>query len=78
MQLYRGIPVAVKQFLPRTVVQDVVNEAEILLQLSHPNLPYLFGVCVTKKPYLIVTQFEGIQGDVIGSGKAWTVHQETN
>lgn len=76
VQLYRGIPVAVKQFLPRTVVQDVVNEAEILLQLSHPNLPYFFGVCVTKKPYLIVTQFEGIQGDIIGSGKAWTVHQE--
>ena len=76
VQLYHGTPVAVKQFLPRTVVKDVVNEVEILLQLSHPNLPYFFGVCVTKKPHLFVTQFEGIQGDVVGSGKAWTVHQE--
>ena len=27
VQLYRGVLIAVKQFLPRTVVQDVVDEA---------------------------------------------------
>ena len=70
VQLSRGVLVAVKQFLPRTVIQDVVNEVEILCQL---NYPYFFGAYVTKEPYLIVTQFEGILGDDFVSTKAWTV-----
>ena len=41
--------VAVKEFLPRTAVVDLMHEAKILASLSHPNLPYLFGV-YTKVP----------------------------
>ena len=31
-----------------------------LMQLSHPYVPYLFGVCTHQHPYKIVMQFEGI------------------
>ena len=30
------------------------------MQLSHPYVPYLFGVCTHQQPYKIVMQFEGI------------------
>ena len=40
LQLYRGIYVAVKQFLPRTFINDILNEAKCLTKLSHPNLPH--------------------------------------
>ena len=43
LQLYRGIYVAVKQFLPRTFIDDVLNEAKCLMKLSHPNLPHFLG-----------------------------------
>lgn len=61
LQLYRGIYVAVKQFLARTFVNDVINEAKILLQLSHPYVLCCFGVCTNEAPYRIVTQFEVVQ-----------------
>ncbi len=60
LQLFRGIEVAVKELLPRTVLADVLHEASILLQLSHPYVPYLFGICTRQQPYKIVMQFEGI------------------
>lgn len=60
LQLFRGIKVAVKEVLPRTVLADVHHEASILMQLSHPYVPYLFGVCTQQQPYKIVMQFEGI------------------
>ena len=65
LQLYRGIYVAVKQFLPQTFINDVLNEAKRLMKLSHPNLP----------PYCIILQFEGIQNN--GSQpQPQTLHQE--
>lgn len=60
LQSFRGIKVAVKELLPRTNLVDVHHEAFILARLSHPYLPYLFGICITEKPYRIVIQFEGI------------------
>ena len=57
LQLYRGFNVAVKEFLPRTVHSDVINEASILNDLCHPCLPYLFGVCTSSTPLKIVMQF---------------------
>ena len=61
LQTYRGMDVAVKELLPRTVVVDLMHEANILASLSHPNLPYLFGVC-TKVPQLrLVMQFHGFR-----------------
>ncbi len=38
MQLYRGITVAVKEFLPRTEREDVIREASILASL--PTSPF--------------------------------------
>lgn len=60
LKVYRGIYVAVKEFLPRTLLDDVIKEAELLSHFSHPNLPHCFGICVEKTPYSIITQFEGI------------------
>ena len=44
---------------------DVINEAKILVSLCHPNLPYLFGVCTTSRPYQLVMQFHGIGNETI-------------
>ncbi len=61
-QKYRGIDVAVKELLPRTLAEDVRNEAVILSLLCHPYLPCLFGICVTERPYRIIMQFHAIDG----------------
>ena len=60
LQLFRGIKVVVKELLPRTVLADVHHEASILMKLSQPYVPYLFGVCTHQHPYKIMMQFEGI------------------
>lgn len=67
---FRDIPVAVKEFLPRTVHEDVSNEAHILASLCHPYLPCLLGVCMKGTPLRIVMQFHG------SDGKATTLFQE--
>ena len=51
VQLYRGISVAVKEALPRTLLADVRREASILAQFGHPHVPYLFGVSLRSRPY---------------------------
>lgn len=65
LQMYRGIKVAVKEFLPRSFRSDVQNEARLLEQLCHPYLPYVFGICTTAKPFRIVTQFHGIEHEAV-------------
>ena len=45
MQVYRGIEVAVKELLPRTLATDVRHEARVLASFCHPYLP-LFSVCI--------------------------------
>ena len=60
LQLYRGIYVAVKEFLPHSVKDDVKNEARLLAQLCHPYLPYLFGVTLLKvSPIVLSCNFMG-------------------
>lgn len=59
-QMYRGIYVAVKEFLPRTLKDSVVKEAQVMSGLCHPYLPFLLGVCTSKYPYILVTQYYGI------------------
>lgn len=71
MQVYRGIRVAVKEFLPRTTAEDVLHEASILASLSHPNLPMLFGICLSKPYHRIIMQCH-----LLHNGKAVTVWQE--
>lgn len=60
LQSFRGIKVAVKELLPRTLLTDVLHESSILVKLSHPYVPYLFGICTRKQAYKIIMQFEGI------------------
>lgn len=67
LQIFRGMNVAVKEFLPHTSLSDVEHEAEILGRLSHPYLPLLFGVCTLKPPYKIVVQFHGLISHGYGS-----------
>ena len=62
VQLYRGLHVAVKEFLPRSLTADVMHEASILSSLCHPYLPLLFGVCVKQKPYSLIMQFHAFEG----------------
>ena len=49
---YKGIPVAVKVLNHSSSLQDVRNEAYTMAQCSHPSIPHLFGVNVTKKTLL--------------------------
>lgn len=59
--------VAVKETLPRTLLTDVRHEASILAPLSHPYVPYLFGVCTKHRPYCIVMQYHGCSQSSISS-----------
>ena len=42
VQVYRGIKVAVKEYLPHSVACDVRREARVLSMFCHPYLPLLF------------------------------------
>ena len=69
-QIYRGIRVAVKEFLPHTVQDSVMKEAHVQLGLCHPYLPLLLGVCISELPYIHVVQYYGI------GFKSITFHRE--
>lgn len=60
VQKYRGILVAVKEYLPKTLSEDVLCEARILASLSHPYMPCLLGICISHKPLRLIMQFEGV------------------
>lgn len=65
VQKYRDILVAVKEYLPRTISDDVFHEARLLSSLCHPFVVCLLGICLSQKPYCLVTQFEGVIVDGI-------------
>lgn len=60
IQKYRGILVAVKEYLPRTLPVDVMHEARMLVHLCHPYVPCFLGICLSQQPLRLVMQFEGI------------------
>ena len=62
LQVYRGIQVAVNEFLPRSLPEDVRNEANLLASLCHPYLPCLFGICVKERPHRLVMHFHAMDG----------------
>lgn len=47
-QEFRGINVAVKEFLPHTIAADVQREGQVLSKLCHPYLPLFFGIATDK------------------------------
>lgn len=67
LQKYRGMQVAVKEFLPRSLAIDVIKEASILASLSHPYVPFLYGVCTKKLPLRIVMQFHTLCGQEVST-----------
>lgn len=68
--LYRGINVAVKEYCTQISTETVDREAFYLSKLCHPYLPLFFGLNTSVKPYYIVTQFYGIEGQSV------TIHKE--
>ena len=60
-QVLRGILVAVKEFLPRTVKADVIHEASLLNRICHPYLPFLIGICTKQLPFRLVLQFHAFK-----------------
>ena len=67
---YRGISVAVKQFNTHLSSESsVIKEASLMKQLDHPCFPYVYGICVQSKPYLLVLQVCNVEG------KAYTLHR---
>ena len=76
LQVYRGIRVAVKQFRSGSFKEDVLNEARTLSSLCHPNLPFLFSVCTSVKPYLLVMQFHGVGNETITISREISRHNK--
>lgn len=62
LHLFRDIKVAVKEFLPHSLREDINNEAHILASLCHPYLPCFLGVCLKETPFRIVMQFHATDG----------------
>ena len=70
VQIYRGIKVAVKELLPRSLASDVRHEAGILAMFCHPYLPLLFGIHTATQPYKIVMQYHSLHQE----GKSTTLY----
>ncbi|XP_048826699.1 tyrosine-protein kinase Tec isoform X3 [Brienomyrus brachyistius] len=50
--------VAIKTIRPGAMLEeDFIEEARVMMKLSHPNLVQLYGVCTQQKPMYIVTEF---------------------
>ena len=59
MYFNENFPVAVKEF-KMSNIYEVKKEAGVISELQqhhHANLPYVLGVCLKEKPYLMITQF---------------------
>ena len=65
VQLYRGMLVAVKEFLPHSTAVDVRNEAKVLSTFCHPYLPFLFGVNTAVRPFMLVMQYHTFKGESV-------------
>lgn len=59
LKKFRSSPVAVKYFEACTSAKVVEKEACYVSKCCHINLPLLYGMNITEKPYFIVTQYYG-------------------
>lgn len=46
-------------------MESVHQEATFLLRFGHPYLPLLIGICTSTKPYYMVMQYYGVDGESI-------------
>lgn len=60
LKMYQGHLVISKEFKTGASKIDVVKEARVLQGISHPGLPIVLGVDLSKVPYIMVTLFYGI------------------
>lgn len=71
----RATPVAVKQLLnqnlPEQALEDFKQEANVHLQLRHPNILTLYGLCLEPSKYALVLEFmlQGSLFDVLQMNK---------
>jgi len=63
LQLFSHFKVCVKNF-KQTNTNAFINEANILSKFYHPDLPYLFGVCVGDNPALVIS-FHGTDNQCV-------------
>lgn len=72
MYFNENFPVAVKEF-KMSNIYEVKKEAGVISELQqhhHANLPYVLGVCLKEKPYLMITQFYGEENKSFPLNKA--------
>jgi len=70
LRIFNHYKVCIKLFKD-TEKTAYIAEANILSKLCHPNLPYLFGVCIGNQPCL-VTSFHGFGNESV------TLHETLN
>ena len=75
LKTYRDFYVAVKEFMAKTPKRDILHEALYLSKLSHPSVPYLFGVVSRKLPLRLVMQFHGKYDPKAVDFRSLTLHR---
>jgi len=70
LRIFNHYKVCIKLFKD-TEKTAYIAEVNILSKLCHPNLPYLFGVCIGNQPCL-VTSFHGFGNESV------TLHETLN
>lgn len=63
LKLFCHFKVCIKEF-KKPNSNALINKANILSKFHHPNLPYLFGVCIGDNPSLVIS-FHGIDNECV-------------
>ena len=78
LKMYQGHLVVAKEFRDKVTPSEVINEANMLAQLSHEGLPVVLGVDLTQKPLMMVTLFYGLDGTNTTIENVLTVDEHFN
>ena len=60
IKMYQGQLVVTKEFRKEVSKEAVMKEAGILSHLSHPGVPFVLGIDLSRNPFMMVTVFYGI------------------
>ena len=64
-----------KEFLPRSLRDDVLKEAQILSSLCHPYLPCFLGVNLKDRPLRIVMKFHAEDNNIMSRTLFLELHE---